>query len=266
MIRLDDPPHDRDVPPLDFLAGGDALVVGASGGLGAAFVRRLLEQPDLRRVFAWSRSKAAPEALSGDSRIIWRTGVDLERQETIRETAAELSSADGNLRLVVNAAGLLHDASAGLEPERRLDQIEAAALSRSFAVNAIGPMLVLREVLGHVPRRQRSLLISISARVGSIGDNRLGGWYGYRASKAALNQLHRSLSVELGRSRPEAVVLVLHPGTVDTSLSEPFQRNVKPQKLFDADAVAARLLRLADSADADDSGGFFAWNGESVPW
>lgn len=288
MIRIAAPPEDLSAPSLAAVEGGDALVVGASGGLGAAFVRRLRQQPGLRRVFAWSRSQIEGNFGGTDGRIRLRTGVDLEREETVVEAADELADADADLRLVINATGLLHasgdpedradggdasaddgpaaTASAGMTPERRLDEVDPRTLARAFAVNATGPMLVLREVLRFVPRRQRSLLVSLSARVGSIGDNRLGGWYAYRASKAALNQLHRSLSVELGRSHPEAVVLLLHPGTVDTGLSEPFQGNVADGKLFGADAVAARLLVLADSADGNDSGGFFAWDGESIPW
>ena len=269
MRRIDDTPQGTDVPSLDFLSGGDALVVGASGGLGAAFVRQLLDRNELRRVFTWSRSGRTCAADLQPGRrpeLVASRGVDLEREQTVVDAAVGLADRNADLRLVINAAGLLHDASTGQSPERRLNQIDAASLTRSFAINAVGPMLVFREVMELVPRRQRSVLMSISARVGSIGDNRLGGWYGYRASKAALNQLHRSLAVELGRIRPEAVSLVLHPGTVDTSLSEPFQRSVPEGKLFDADAVTARLLALAASARRDDSGGFFAWNGEPIPW
>lgn len=266
MIRLDDAPDASSLPPLEWLAGGDALVVGASGGLGAALVRRLREQPDARRVFAWSRSGAPSGGEAADPRLRWRSGVDLEHEQTVLDAAALLREEQADLRLVVNAAGLLHDASTGQEPERRLEQLDGEWLARSFRVNAIGPMIVIREVLPLVPRRERAVIASMSARVGSIGDNRLGGWYGYRASKAALNQLHRSLAVELGRSRPEAVALLLHPGTVDTALSEPFQRNLPENKLFEADAVASRLLRLADSASREDSGGFFAWDGRPIPW
>jgi len=243
-------------------APGDALVVGASGGLGRALVEELSRVEGIGRVFAWSRSEAGdwPEG------VVPSAGVDLERPGTLDEAARDLAGAEADLRRVFNAAGILHDGSMGLGPERRLSDLDAAHLARIFAVNAVGPLLVFERALPFVPRGDRAMLVSISARIGSIGDNRMGGWYGYRASKAALNQLQRSLAVELARTHRKAVVLALHPGTVDTALSEPFQGSVDEEKLFRPDHVARRLLELSDSATREDSGGFFAWDGSAIPW
>ena len=137
-------------------------------------------------------------------------------------------------------------------------------MQRSFAVNAIGPALVAKHVLGRFPRDERAVFAAISARVGSISDNRLGGWYGYRAAKAALNQLIRSLAIELARTRPEAVCVGLHPGTVDTRLSEPFQGNVPDRQLFTPQASTARMLEVIDNLKSADTGQLFAYDGSVI--
>ena len=139
-------------------------------------------------------------------------------------------------------------------------------LARSFQVNAIGPALVAKHFLPRLPKDRPARFAVLSARVGSIEDNRLGGWYGYRASKAALNMLVRSLAIELARTRPLAVCVALHPGTVDTALSRPFQRNVAAQKLFTPAYAAGRLLDVLDGLGPGDSGGFYAYDGTRIPF
>jgi NAD(P)-dependent dehydrogenase (short-subunit alcohol dehydrogenase family) len=166
--------------------------------------------------------------------------------------------------LLINASGLLH--APGIEPEKLLEHVDAAALRQLFEVNAHGPILLARALLPWLVRKRRIIYASLSARVGSIDDNRLGGWYGYRASKAAQNQLLKTLAIELRRRNPEAIVLVLHPGTTDTHLSRPFQRNVAPGKLFSPDFVASRLMAIIEAAESDNSGRFIAWDGEEIPW
>jgi NAD(P)-dependent dehydrogenase (short-subunit alcohol dehydrogenase family) len=170
----------------------------------------------------------------------------------------------GPVDLVIVASGRLH--GEGVSPERSVTELEGEALARSFQVNAIGPALVAKHLLPRLARDRRTVFAVLSARVGSISDNRLGGWYGYRASKAALNMLVRTLAVELARSRPMAVCVALHPGTVDTALSRPFQRHVPAGKLFTAAHSADRLLDVLERLEPKDSGGFYAYDGTPIPF
>jgi NAD(P)-dependent dehydrogenase (short-subunit alcohol dehydrogenase family) len=144
--------------------------------------------------------------------------------------------------------------------------LDPAALGQMIAVNAIGPALVAKHLLPLTPRGRPSVFAALSARVGSIGDNRLGGWHGYRASKAALNMLIRTLAIEHRRTRPVGVCVALHPGTVDTALSAPFQSGVRPEKLFSPTRSATALLQVMDRLGPEDSGGFFAWDGAIISW
>ncbi len=168
----------------------------------------------------------------------------------------------GALDLVIVATGVLQPD--GRPPEKSWRDLDPASLARIFALNASGPALVAKHFLPLLPREGRAVFAALSARVGSIGDNRLGGWYGYRASKAALNMLLRTLAIELARKRPDAVCVGLHPGTVDTALSRPFQRNVPTDKLFTPADSARSLLRVLDKLDPEDSGGCFAWDGQRI--
>jgi NAD(P)-dependent dehydrogenase (short-subunit alcohol dehydrogenase family) len=221
----------------------DTIVIGASGGIGAALAECYEAQGD--RVHRLSRRYGGIDLADGNSIAAAAAGLPFE-------TAA---------RLVV-ATGVLHEE--GLAPERSLRDLEAERLQRAFLVNAIGPALVLRHFVPRLARAGRVEVALLSARVGSIADNRLGGWYGYRASKAALNQLVRTAAIELGRSRPEAVMVALHPGTVDTAMSRPFQGNVTAEKLFTPARSAACLAEVLGRLTAADSGGFFDWKGEAI--
>ena len=227
-----------------------AVVVGGSGGIGAALVARLAE------------AGVAVRALSRRPAVA-RDRLDLTDEASIAAACAALGHGPP-LRLAIVATGLLHDAT--LQPEKTFRALDAATLARSFAINAIGPALVAKHVLPLLPRDGRSVFAVLSARVGSIGDNRLGGWYGYRASKAALNQIVRTLAVEVRRTRPGAIVVALHPGTVGTGLSQPFSGAVKPGGMFSAEEAAGHLLRVIDRLRPDDSGGFFAWDGSPIPF
>ncbi|GAA3995685.1 SDR family NAD(P)-dependent oxidoreductase [Sphingomonas humi] len=223
----------------------DTVIIGASGGIGAALSDLYESRGD--QVHRLSRRDG---------------GIDLADAGSIT-AAAEAVPFAAVERLVV-ATGLLH--GEGVAPERSLRDLDADRLQRSFLINTIGPALVLRHFLPKVARSGRVEIACLSARVGSIGDNRLGGWYGYRASKAALNQLVRTAAVELARSRPEAVMVALHPGTVDTAMSQPFQANVAEGKLFSAAQSASCLAGVLDKLTARDSGGFFDWKGEPIPF
>lgn len=249
-----------------------ALVTGASRGIGLALVEALLQRADVARVVAVARTAQAAPALD---RLADTHGARLQRVDAdlTREGSLEaLAERAGALHVVVNAAGVLHAPAAGdgaqapLQPEKSLAQVSAASLEQAFALNAFAPILLARALVPTLPRDAPAVFASLSARVGSIGDNRLGGWYAYRASKAAQNQLLRTLAVELRRTHPQATVLLLHPGTVDTGLSRPFQANVPPGRLFTPARAAAQLLaRIAEATPAR-SGTFVAWDGSTIPW
>ncbi len=218
-----------------------AVVVGAGGGIGAAFVDLLTPRGE---VFALARA-------------------DLDLTDPVAITAAA-AAIDGPIDLVIVATGMLHDVAGG--PEKSLRDLDAIRLTHSFAVNAIGPALVAKAFLPKLRTDRKTAFVALSARVGSIGDNRLGGWYGYRAAKAALNQLLRTAAIEHARRAPLGVVASLHPGTVATRLSAPFQRGVAAEKLFTPEFSAAALLGVIDRLTPADSGGFFAWDGAAIPF
>ena len=223
--------------------GYRALVIGASGALGTAFCELLKQDPRCAGVCALGRH-TVPE-------------LDLERPETIANAATELA-AEAPYQLIVHAAGLLHRDR--IKPEKSFSAIEQEALQAVFQVNTLGPALVLRHFLPLL--EPRGAMAMLSAKVGSIGDNRLGGWYAYRASKAALNMLIKTAAIELARTRPQSRLLSLHPGTVVSGLSQPFRGATKARP---ADIAAAQLLTLIDQLTPADSGHFFAYDGERLP-
>ena len=228
-----------------FPDGFRALVIGASGGIGAALVEALRGDPRCASVITLSRASAP--------------ALDLADPASIEQAAAAVAG-QGPFQLIINAAGVLHDAD--FMPEKRLADLNQAQLLRTFQINTFGPALVLRHFSGLLDR-QRGVLAMLSAKVGSIGDNRLGGWYSYRASKAALNMLIRTAAIEVRRSQPNAVLLALHPGTVNSRLSQPF----RGAEIGRPAAKAAQdLLRVVDSAGPEASGGFYAYSGEELPW
>ncbi|MEO0347416.1 MAG: SDR family NAD(P)-dependent oxidoreductase, partial [Pseudomonadota bacterium] len=153
-----------------------------------------------------------------------------------------------------------------MQPERRLEDVDAGNIQRSFAVNAVGPLLLVKHLARLLPRREPCTVATLSARVGSISDNRLGGWYAYRAAKAAQNMLTKTLSIELARRYRKVRCVALHPGTVATDLSAPFRGNVSDDKLFDVAQSVNYLLTVLDQLDDDDNGKFFAWDGQEIPW
>ncbi|CAN5478132.1 SDR family oxidoreductase [soil metagenome] len=226
-----------------------AVVIGATGGIGAAIVTALREEDAFAPVHGLARSTP------GDDHI------DLEDEASIA-AAAERIARGPTPGLVIVATGLLHDEGHG--PEKTLRDLDPAWLARAFAVNAIGPALVAKHFLPLMPRTGRSVLAMLSARVGSISDNKLGGWYGYRASKAALNMLVRTLAIEEKRRNGRAILVALHPGTVDTNLSRPFQGNVRPGTLFTPDRAALQLLDTIDALRPPDSGKLFDYEGNEI--
>jgi NAD(P)-dependent dehydrogenase (short-subunit alcohol dehydrogenase family) len=235
-----------------------AAVFGASGGLGSAFLRALDADPACIALGAASRR---PERAPGKVAAI---GFDLADEESIAEACAWFAK-DGPLDLVLVATGILHDGGA-LQPEKALKSLTGEALARAFRINAAGPALIAKHALPLLAKDRGAVFAALSARVGSIADNALGGWHAYRASKAALNMLIRNAAIELARKDKTALCVTLHPGTADTALSRPFQGNVKPEKLFTPDDAAAKLLSVIDALTPARTGTLLAWDGTTIPF
>ncbi|KFG88926.1 Short-chain dehydrogenase/reductase SDR [Sphingobium herbicidovorans NBRC 16415] len=232
-------------------AKASAVIIGASGGIGGALEAALIEEGAFAVVHGFARSRKGAQHL------------DLLDEASIAAAAAHVASGPAP-NLVIVATGLLH--AGGRGPEKALRDLDPDWLAQLYAVNAIGPALVAKHFLPIMPRQGRTLFAALSARVGSIGDNRLGGWHGYRASKAALNMLVRTLAIEERRRNDRAIVVALHPGTVDTALSRPFQGNVPDGRLFDAERAALQLLDVIEGLKTPDSGKLFDFQGEEVPF
>ena len=236
----------------------NVAVVGASGGIGSAFLRQLESDSSVSKILAYSRK---PGTAGGGK--VEHFPIDLTNQTSI-ERAVSVAVAHSPLDLVILASGLLHSAS--VAPEKTMGSVDFATMRSVFEVNAIGPALLAAGLLPLMRKDGKSVFAALSARVGSIADNRLGGWVSYRASKAALNMVLRTFSIEQARKNPRCVVVGLHPGTVDTALSEPFATRNAGKQLFHPDEAAANLLAVIDSLSADDSGGFFAWDGAAIEY
>jgi NAD(P)-dependent dehydrogenase (short-subunit alcohol dehydrogenase family) len=230
-----------------------ALVVGASGGLGAAFLSQLNADPRILHIDAWSRS---PIDISGQKIAV--AHVDLTEETTIALAARELRDID----LAIVATGILH--SANVQPEKTWRSLDPAVMRLAFEINTIGPALVAKHVLPKLAKNRRAVFAALSARVGSISDNHLGGWHSYRASKAALNQIVRCLSVELAVTHPQAICVAVHPGTVDTALSRPFHKRVGERQVFTPAESARHLLSVLDGLAGSQSGHIFDWAGAEI--
>lgn len=228
-----------------------AVVIGASGGIGAAFEAALIEEGAFEIVHGFARSRTGSQHL------------DLLEEASIAAAASHVAKGPPPT-LVIVATGLLHADDRG--PEKALRDLDPEWLAQVYAVNAIGPALVAKHFLPIIPKGTRAVFAALSARVGSISDNRLGGWHGYRASKAALNMLVRNLAIEERRRNESAIVVTLHPGTVDTALSRPFQGNVQAGRLFDTERAALQLLDAIEGLNVADSGKLFDFEGMEVPF
>ncbi|MDJ0905568.1 MAG: SDR family NAD(P)-dependent oxidoreductase [Woeseiaceae bacterium] len=239
-------------------ANATVVVVGAGGGIGSEFVRQLSSSQQIGRVFALYRQTPPPDAANTDN-----LAVDIADEDSIR-AAAETIAGNGPVDAVIAATGLLHDGP--IQPEKSIAAIDGDAMLDVFRINTVGPVLIAKHFLPLLRRDARTLFAALSARVGSIADNRLGGWASYRASKAALNMLLRTAAIEHKRRWPESIVAALHPGTVDTPLSSPFQRRVPEGRLFTPAYSVERLLEVLDNLEPPDSGGFFAWDGQAIPF
>lgn len=233
-------------------------IVGASGGLGRAFVTQLDRHPSVSKIVALSRSTPV---FTHDS--VETQSLNLNSPDSIDEAIA-FAQDRAPFDLVVIASGLLHSSS--VQPERSHRQLSHAAMSEVFEVNTTGPALLISGFMPLMRRDRKSVIAAISARVGSLGDNRLGGWVSYRASKAALNMVVRTFAIEQARTKPQCVIVALQPGTVDTPLSAPFTAGMSADKLLTADDSARHMLNVIDGLQPSDTGGFFAWDGAAVPY
>lgn len=232
------------------------VVAAASGGIGQAMLRELHSRFAHARIHASHFRSEAPLELE---RVTWHR-VDLRDSDVVEGWANEV----GDVDWVVNCAGFLHDATGG--PEKSIAALESERLLESIRVNTLPSLLLARHFGPALKRSAMPLLAAISARVGSIEDNRLGGWYSYRVSKAALNMALKTLSIEWRHSHPRGVVAALHPGTNDTALSKPFQANVAAENLFRPEYTASMFVKLLSRLGPADSGNFWAWDGARIAW
>jgi NAD(P)-dependent dehydrogenase (short-subunit alcohol dehydrogenase family) len=239
-----------------FRPQANVAIIGASGGIGGSLCRVLAGSDAVCTVHALSRTQT--RFADGSIRP---SGIDLLDETSIADSAERLCSA-GALDLVIVATGILH--CDDVQPEKSLRDIDSVNMLDVLRINTVGPALVAKHFLPKMRRKEKTVFAVLSARVGSIDDNRLGGWVSYRASKAALNMTMRTLAIEHARRCPDAVVVSLHPGTVATALSEPFRSRVPSTKLFEPDVAAAHLLRVIDSLTHIDTGAFIAWDGSRI--
>ena len=239
-----------------FSPGIRACIIGSTGGIGGALVDALVDCDRVKTVYALSRSRQ-----SHPSDKVKNLTFDFTDEQSIQAAAATLQEV-GPFHLIIVATGLLQ--GEGITPEKTLRSLSMDQLRKSFEVNVFGPALTAKHFIPLLSRDDKSVFAALSARVGSISDNRLGGWYAYRASKAALNQMIKTLAIEVGRRFKSQIVIALHPGTVDTALSKPFQGNVSEDKLFTPDFSATKLLDVIDNVTPSDSGELLAWDGQTI--
>ncbi|MGV2828238.1 SDR family NAD(P)-dependent oxidoreductase [Myxosarcina sp. GI1(2024)] len=249
-------------------SNNNVLIVGASQGIGLGFVRALLQNEAIAKIHATYRHEASATELIAlgqkHPQRLLLLQVNVTDESQIATAIRQISTTANQLHLVIYCVGVLHEGK--LTPEKSLRQIDSKNLLYYFQVNSIGAVLLAKHLMPLLRHGDRSVFASISAKVGSIGDNRLGGWYGYRASKASLNMLLRTTAIEYSRRCPNTIVVALHPGTTDTRLSRPFQKNLPPEKLFSVDYTVNLLLAVLKDLNIKDSGKFFSWDGTLLPW
>ncbi|MBV6624937.1 MAG: SDR family NAD(P)-dependent oxidoreductase [Rivularia sp. (in: Bacteria)] len=256
------------MPVIEEIENANALIVGASQGIGLGFVKALLQDDSIAKIYATYRhADSAKELLSLQQEFVQKLvclTMDITQESQISTAVENISAETDKLHLVINCVGILHEGE--IQPEKSLRQINPENLIRYFQVNSIGGILLAKHLQPLFKHKEKNIFACISAKIGSIGDNRLGGWYGYRASKAALNMFMRTTAIEYSRRCPKTIVVTIHPGTTNTKLSQPFQRNVPPEKLFPVEHTVRLLLGVITNLKSEDSGEFFSWDGSRLPW
>ena len=233
------------------------IILGASGAIGSAIIRILLQSSATQKVFALSRTAYQ----SADPRVV-AIQIDLESESSLIEAAAACQI-EGGFDLIINTIGMLHEGET-IRPEKGLKELNPETMARLFRINTIGPALVMKHFSPLLARDRRAVIASLSARVGSISDNKAGGWYSYRASKAALNQFIRTAAIELAARRPHVICVGLHPGTVRSAMSEPFLQRYTKNEIFEADTSATALLSVVRELTPAQTGRIFAWDGQEI--
>jgi NAD(P)-dependent dehydrogenase (short-subunit alcohol dehydrogenase family) len=253
---------------LNEIKNANALILGASQGIGLGFLQKFLQDDRIVKIYATYRNPESASDLLAlaekNSEKLICLSLDITDELQIAEVVQKIRAEVNKLHLVINCVGLLHDDN--LQPEKSLRQLDSENLLRYFQINSIGAVLLAKHLLPLFRHPEHSVFACISAKLGSITDNQLGGWYGYRASKAALNMFMRTAAIEYSRSSPKTLVVTLHPGTTDTRLSRPFQGNVSPEKLFSVERTVTQLLTVIEQLQQGDSGQFFSWDGSQLPW
>lgn len=231
-------------------------VIGSAGAIGAEFTYQLSQHYTNAVIHAFSRDGSAITHKNIITHLI-----DYDCEDSI-EQAAELSSKNAPLDIVIVATGILHDKN--VRPEKSLKDLTSEKMNHLFKINAILPALIAKHFTPKLNKKCKSLFVALSARVGSISDNKLGGWYAYRASKAALNMIIKTIAIEIRRQNQNAIIVGLHPGTVDSNLSKPFQANIPKEKLFTPEFSVLKMIKVLEGLTPHDSGKCFAWDGAVI--
>ncbi|WP_417564913.1 SDR family oxidoreductase [Marinobacter sp.] len=243
------------------------VIAGVSGAIGGALATSFIERdPDATVVGLCRNPEQAPKALLFHTKggvLAWDAG-DSASPATVAEALEPIMAKGEGIDTFIYAAGLLH--GSGMFPEKRLEDLNSDSMARAFAVNSTGFGLLVQALLPWLRHREFKRIVAISAKVGSIGDNRFGGWYAYRSSKAALNMLVRNLSVELPRRCRPVACLSLHPGTTESALSEPFSQSLAKLTVRTPAETAANLITVLEGVDEEDNGRFLNWDGSELPW
>jgi NAD(P)-dependent dehydrogenase (short-subunit alcohol dehydrogenase family) len=233
-------------------------IIGAGGGIGSEFVRQFSEDKYIEKIYAFTGSD---QKFTNDKVIINK--IDIENEDSIKQ-ASEIAGKDTPLDLVIVAVGMLHQDK--LMPEKTIKNLSKENFQQIYNINTIAPAIIAKHFLPKLNKDSKSIFTALSARVGSISDNKLGGWYAYRASKSALNMILKNLSIEINRSNKNAVIIGLHPGTVDSKLSKPFQAAVKEDKLFTAEYSVGKLITVIKNSTHEDSGKIFDYEGAEIEY
>ena len=232
------------------------VIVGSNGGIGSGLIHEIHRQMPDAIIHALARKKINTPLTN-----VIDYCVDFEQESAIAEVRDQII-AHGAIDCMIVATGILHNAS--VKPEKTLRQLNYQQLQTIFATNTFLPIIIAKHFIPHLSQEINSAFCVLSARVGSIGDNHLGGWYAYRASKAALNMLIKTASIETARTNKKAIIAGLHPGTVETRLSQPFLARVDQDKYFSTEKAAKQLLQVISKLNIDDTGLVFDWKGEQV--
>ena len=230
-------------------------VIGSSGAIGSAFVDHYINDQSINSIFSFSRS-----SIGIDNNKVKHFSIDIENENSVQDAAKSVEEI--NFDEIIIASGLLHTNDFG--PEKSIKDLKADNILKILNVNTVGPAIIGKHFLPLLNKNNKSVMAFLSARVGSISENKLGGWYAYRASKSALNQIIKTFSIELKRTNPKAIIIGLQPGTVDSELSAPFKRSVSKNKLFSAEYSASQLLGVIERVDESSSGNLISWDGEII--